>query len=70
MLVNLLQQIANSSQHQMIALLGAGCASATEAIAKISHYYNITQVNTNLILLQSIYMPLPYRSHAHPHPMS
>ena len=46
-LVNLLEQIANSSQHQkMVALLTAGCASTTEATAKISNYYNITQVNT------------------------
>ena len=44
MLVNLLQQIANSSQRQMVALVDAGCASGTEAIAKIAHYYNITQV--------------------------
>ena len=31
-----------------LAVIGAGCSVATEPTAEISHYYNITQVCTNI----------------------
>ena len=42
---NLFSQLLQGP-HQMIALIGSGCSAANDATAEISHYYNITHVNS------------------------
>ena len=37
--------IFRSPNHNaLVAIIGAGCSAAIEAIAEVSYYYNITQV--------------------------
>ena len=66
-LVNLLRQISNSSQHRLVALVAAGCVSATEAIAKIAHYHNITLVNVKVMMsVLTIFVIIPPSYHRFP----
>ena len=59
MIASLVQQIFNSSQPRMVALVGTGCDSAAEAVAKIATYYNTTQANDHVYLAWSFQsMPL------------
>ncbi len=38
------RQMLSETQHQKLAVIGAGCSPATEPTAEISHQFNITQV--------------------------
>ena len=46
--LNAFFDMIHHSNKQKIAVIDSGCSLATEAIAEISHYYNITHVGKSL----------------------